>query len=389
MSRSHFPVQTHKQAIVMNDPLSAESNPQLDRLINRRLLEVFIRVGLVGFLVVYCYEIFKPFIGLTLWSVILAVAIHPIHTRMTRTMGGRAGRAAAVLVLVLLFVVFVPTVLLALSFADSVTHFVEHVENGTLRVPPPPDWLASLPAVGQKLHAWWATAHSDLGQTLTQLAPKLRAVILNLLEYAKGVGTALLTFLVSAILAGIWLTYAHAGQSAAISIANRMAGADQGESLVRLSAATIRAVALGVIGIACIQAILLGAGFILMGVPGAGVLALFVLILGILQIPALLVSLPAIIYVFSTQDSTTAAIMFAVYSVVAGSVDSVLKPLMLGRGVDAPMPVILAGALGGLVDAGIIGLFLGAVILALGYQIFMGWVYRDARSNEAAMPTEG
>ena len=121
---------------------------------------------------------------------------------------------------------------------------------------------------------------------------------------------------------------------------------------------TIRAVAQGVIGIACIQALLLGAGFILAGVPAAGILALLVLLLGIMQIPALLISLPTVIYVFMTNDSTTVAIMFAIYTIVAGSVDNVLKPLMLWRGVDAPMPVVLLGALGGMATGGIIGLFL-------------------------------
>jgi predicted PurR-regulated permease PerM len=161
-----------------------------------------------------------------------------------------------------------------------------------------------------------------------------------------------------------------------------MAGPEKGDGLVELSIQTIRAVAQGVIGIACIQALLLGAGFILVGIPAAGVLALLVLLLGILQIPAIVVALPAIIYVFSTNDSTTVAVMFAVYTLVAGSADNVLKPLMLGRGVDAPMPVILLGALGGMATGGIIGLFLGAVLLALGYQLFMAWVYSDNGKEE-------
>jgi predicted PurR-regulated permease PerM len=134
-------------------------------------------------------------------------------------------------------------------------------------------------------------------------------------------------------------------------------------------------VAQGVIGIACIQALLLGAGFILVGLPGAGIWALLVLLLGIVQIPAALVSLPTIVYVLTTHESTTVAIMFTVYTFVAGSVDNILKPLLLGRGVDAPMPVVLLGALGGMASGGIIGLFLGSVMLTLGYQLFMTWVY--------------
>ena len=147
--------------------------------------------------------------------------------------------------------------------------------------------------------------------------------------------------------------------------------------MVTLATATIRSVASGVIGIACVQSLLLGAGFILVGIPAAGILAVLVLVLGIVQIPAALISLPTIIYVFYSHESTTVAVMFAVYTLVAGSVDNILKPLILGRGVDAPMPVILLGALGGMATGGIIGLFSGSVLLALGYQLFMAWVYRE------------
>ena len=116
-----------------------------------------------------------------------------------------------------------------------------------------------------------------------------------------------------------------------------------------------------------------------MGIPAAGIWVLLVLLLGIVQIPAALVSLPTVIYVFYANDSTSVAVMFAVYTVVAGSVDNVLKPLVLGRGVDAPMPIILLGALGGMASAGIIGLFVESVLLALGYQLFMAWVYREKK----------
>ena len=162
-------------------------------------------------------------------------------------------------------------------------------------------------------------------------------------------------------------------------------GQEKGPRLHRLSTATIRSVALGVIGVAFIQALLLGTGFILAGIPAAGVLALLVLLLGIAQLPALLISLPAIAYLWWSGDSTAMNAFFTVYLLVMGMADNVLKPLMLGRGVDAPMPIILIGALGGMVSGGMIGLFLGAVLLTLGYKIFMEWVSRDGAENGGAM----
>jgi predicted PurR-regulated permease PerM len=145
--------------------------------------------------------------------------------------------------------------------------------------------------------------------------------------------------------------------------------------LQSLSAATVRSVAIGVIGVAFIQALLLGIGFIMAGIPAAGVLALVVMLIGIVQLPAAIISLPVIAYLWWAGDgSTMSNIFYSIYLLVAGMADNVLKPLLLGRGVDAPMPVILLGALGGMASGGIIGLFVGAVLLAVGYQVFMDWV---------------
>jgi predicted PurR-regulated permease PerM len=361
----------------MSNEMNLLSNKTLEKLITRKVIDLFIQIGLIGFLVVRCYQIFKPFIGLMLWSVILAVAMYPLHTLIARKMGGRDGRAATALVLVILLSVLIPTTLLVFSFADSTTDLVKQVHNGTLQVPAPSESVAGWPVVGGKLYALWSTAHTDLGGVVARYEPKIAVITKHLLGFAASAGTGILMFLVALVLAGIWMAYACSGHAAAKAIAKRMAGADKGEALVALSTATIRSVAVGVIGIACVQALLLGAGFIMVGIPAAGIWALLVLLLGIVQVPAILVSLPAIIYVFSTNASTTVAVMFAVYAVVAGSADNILKPFVLGRGVDAPMPVILLGALGGMATGGIIGLFLGSVLPALGYQLFMAWVYRE------------
>lgn len=371
---------------------STKKNPSYDmaieKLLPHRSLDLFIRAGLISFLVFYCYQIFKPFIALMLWSVILAVALYPLYASIAHKLGGREGRAATVLILAILLGVLVPTTLLAISFADSLTDFIKHLLDGTFQVPAPNDSVKGWPIIGSKLYALWLAAHDDIGSVVAKFEPKVHSVTKQALGYAASAGTAMLKFLVALVVAGIWMAYAKSGHAAARAIASRMAGPENSDALVKLSVTTIRAVAQGVIGIACIQALLLGAGFILVGIPAAGILALVVLLLGVVQIPAIFVSVPAIIYVFSTNDSTTVAVMFAIYAVIAGSVDNVLKPIMLGRGVDAPMPVILLGALGGMATGGIIGLFLGSVMLALGYQLFMAWVY-NGQGQEEAMDISG
>jgi predicted PurR-regulated permease PerM len=155
----------------------------------------------------------------------------------------------------------------------------------------------------------------------------------------------------------------------------RVAGGSRGETLTKLSIATIRAVALGVIGVAAIQAILIGLALLLAGIRVAGVLAIIVFVLGIAQVPALLITLPVIIYIWVSGDySTGSAILHTIILLLTGISDNILKPLMLGRGVDVPMPVVLLGALGGMASGGILGMFVGATVLALAYEIFMNWV---------------
>ena len=369
----------------MNSETPPLPDSKLENLISRNLMDLFLRVGLLGFLVLECYFIFKPFMRMMLWSIILAVTLYPLHVFISKKMGNKEGRAASILVLSILVGVLVPTTLLVMSFADSSTGFVSQIRDGSFQVPSPPASVASWPVVGDNLFALWTAAHDDIGAVLAKYEPKLLDITKEILGYATSAGTGMLKFLVSLIVAGIWMAYAEPAHESARAIAQRMLGPDKGDNFIHISTTTIRAVAQGVVGIACIQALLLGAGFILVGVPAAGVLALLVLLLGIAQIPALVVALPTIFYVFSTNDSTTVAVMFTVYTLVAGSVDNVLKPLMLGRGADAPMPVILLGALGGMATQGIIGLFLGSVMLALGYQLLMAWVYSE-KGTESAKP---
>jgi predicted PurR-regulated permease PerM len=177
------------------------------------------------------------------------------------------------------------------------------------------------------------------------------------------------------VVAGIMMAWGEAGARAMLEIFERFAGLARGQEFTALSTATVRAVASGVIGIACIQALLIGVSLLIAGVPFAGVLAVIVLVLGIAQLPALLVTLPAIGWIWASGDyATVPAVAYSVLLFVAGFADNVLKPIMLGRGVDAPMPVILIGALGGMATSGILGMFIGATLLALGYQIFMRWV---------------
>ena len=352
---------------------------------SRRLLDVLIRAGLVFVLAALCYRIFSPFISLMAWALILAVTIYPAHQALAGRMRARQGLAATLLVLGGIALIVAPTAVLLTALGHSVHHFVGSVQGNTLHVPAPSPDVAGWPLVGPKLHALWAQAHEDLPAVVQRMQPQLGDLAKAALEMVASIGVAMLMFLFAFVIAGIMMAFGRSGASAAQSIFDRIFGIGRGAEFARLSTATIRAVALGVLGVALIQSIVVGLILMVARVPFAGGLAMLVLVLAIAQLPALLVALPVIGYIWASGDyGTAAAATYTVLLFLAGAIDNVLKPLLLGRGVDAPMPVILLGALGGLAGAGIMGMFVGATLLALGYQIFMWWV----ASNPDAAPAE-
>ncbi|MGJ0484665.1 MAG: AI-2E family transporter, partial [Methylomicrobium sp.] len=160
----------------MNNEIKQLPDKALEKLISRKLLDLFIRIGLLVFLVVFCYQIFKLFIGLMLWSVILAVALYPLHVWLARKMSGKDGLAATTLILGILLSVLIPTTLLVFSFAESTTDLVKQIHSGTLQVPAPHESVAGWPVVGEKVYALWSAAHSDLGALVTQYEPKIAGV---------------------------------------------------------------------------------------------------------------------------------------------------------------------------------------------------------------------
>jgi predicted PurR-regulated permease PerM len=367
----------------MNTPSTPDH--ELEKRRSARLLDVFIRAGLVLAMTMLCYKIFSPFLPLMLWALILAVTMYPIHRQLARRLGGRQGLAATLLVLVSIVLIVVPTSVLLTSLGDSTYDLFNNIRNNTLQIPAPSPSVADWPIVGKKVHLYWSQLHTDLPAVVQSMQPKIGVLAKHSLDIVAGTGGKILQFLFSFIIAGVIMTYGESGAKAAQAIFERIIGTERGKGFANLSTASIRTVAAGVIGIACIQALITGLALIIAGIPWAGVLAMVTLLLGIAQLPAFLVNLPVIGYIwFSGEYNTVAAICYTALLVVSGTADNVLKPLMLGRGVDAPMPVILLGALGGMATTGILGMFLGATLLALGYQIFMWWV-----ANNPDSPSEG
>jgi len=366
--------------------MNSSHRPSNDKLFTAKALEATIHIGLVVLLLYWCFRIAQPFIQIIVWGIIIAVAIHPGYDRLKSALGGRGRLAATLITLLALILLLVPTYMLSESLISTAREYSAHLKEGTLSVPLPSENVRSWPVIGEPLYEFWSLASNNLGAALSKMTPQLKKFGIPLLSAAAGAGVGILKFVVSIIIAGVLLANAAGGGQAARVIATRLTG-EQGTKAVELAVATVRSVTLGILGVALIQTLLAGIGFLAVGVPGAGLWALLVLILAVVQLPTILVMGPIIVYVFSTS-STVIAVVFAIWSILVGISDAFLKPLLMGRGVDVPMLVIFIGAIGGFITSGIIGLFVGAIIFALGYKLFLAWLKEDAQPEPEPSESE-
>lgn len=338
----------------------------------RQAAETTIRIGVLLLVIAWCFQIVRPFITPILWGLIIAVAVGPPYRRLAAALGGRR-RLAAVLFVLLAFVVFIiPAVQLSGTMVEGMRGLADAFREGRLDIPPPPENVATWPVVGQPISAFWTLAAENLQAALARLAPQIRAVGGWLVSAATGVGFAILEFVFSILIAGFVLVHGDSTRAGFHRLTRRLVGA-QGEQFARLTESTVRSVAAGVVGVALIQSLLAGIGLAVAGVPGAGLWALLALFTCVIQLGPLPVLLPAAIWLFATGDPFT-AIVFSAWAALITVTDNVLKPLLLGRGVNVPMLVIFVGSLGGFLSMGIIGLFLGAIVLVVSYTLLKAWL---------------
>jgi predicted PurR-regulated permease PerM len=343
------------------------------------VLDLALQIGLVGFLIYVCSRYISPFSDLLLWSAILAVMLYPLHLRLAVRLGNRW--SALLIGLVGVGVMLVAMVTLVTSLASSLYSLIVGLQNQSLAVPPPPRWLAELPLVGQKLTEAWALVATNLPAAVAKYGGALSEPAARLVSSAGGLAAGQLSFVLSFGIAAVIVAYGRGAADFARRLLGRFTGSEErGAHLVTLTAATIRGVAVGVVGVAVIQSLLLAIGFFAIGLPAAGLWTVMLLLLCIVQVPAVLVTLPIIVYVFA-KEATQPAIIFLVWTLIAGLSDNVLKPLLLGRGLEVPMPVILIGVIGGMIADGLLGLFVGPVVLAVGYVLLIEWMQqRRART---------
>jgi predicted PurR-regulated permease PerM len=350
-------------------------NSEKEPLNKKSMMDLMIRMTLILYLSYLCLKVFAPFALLMLWALIIAIVLFPLHQKLSTKLGGKQGRAASIIVLVGCLIIGTPVIVLGLSLVDHVQDVYRVYESGNMQIKEPSEKVKEWPIVGRKLHALWIEASEDVSSFMANYKDPITSFFKKLLASAASAMGSVAMFMGALVISGFMMAFGEKGSAAMLRIANRITGKERGEKLAKLSVMTIRSVTTGVIGVAFIQALIIGVGLILAKIPAAAVLALVVMFLGILQLPAAIVIIPVIAYMWSSSGSSVVAnVFFTVYFLVGALADNVLKPMLLGRGVDAPMPVVLIGALGGMMASGLIGLFLGATLLAVAYRIFMDWV---------------
>ena len=352
-----------------------------------RLTDMIVRLTLLGLFVFWALDLVGPFMPVVIWSVILAVALQPVHAWLAVQLGGRRRFAAVVLTLVMLAIIVGPVALLGTSMAEAVAVLTDGIHQGTLRVPPPPTGIETWPLIGDEAQAAWTLAASNLDSAIEEYGPTLLPFATAFLQRLAALGLDVLLLAVSVVIAGfLYVSGSHLAEGGRV-VAERIV-ASRGAAFVDLAGLTIRNVSRGVIGVAAIQALLAGLVMAGAGIPGAGLLAFAVLVLCIVQVGPAPVVLPLLIWAWLSL-ATGPALLLTLLLVPITLLDNVLKPMLMGRGLRTPTLVILIGVIGGTITHGLIGLFLGPVVLSVLYELVVAWVNRAPPAALAPEPVAG
>ncbi len=356
-----------------------KNDTKSDHYYRRRAVKISLTLGFLALLISLSYGILKPFIPFLVWGIVFSVGIYPLHRKLMQVLGNRAKLSAVLITLIALSIIAVPVTLFTRSTVESIKQTVEAIENETWEIPPPNESLKEWPLIGKSAYSFLSSANQNMEATFQKYKPQIKKFTPKLTKAITGMLVGLVHFFLAIFIAGALLLVAEPGKKLADRIFRLLAG-PKGAVLTSLSIDTIRSVVNGVIGIAVVQTLFISLGFFLIQLPAAGLVAILLLIVTIVQLPSMLVTIPVIIYVFSSSD-TTPAIIFAIWTTLWSTADSFLKPMLFGKGVDVPMLVILLGAIGGMILGGPIGLFVGSVVLALTYKIMISIIEQTEKES--------
>lgn len=336
-------------------------------------IDTFIKIVLLSILIITTFTIAKPFITLIIWSIIVAVTLYPFYQKITgKFKGKKRSLASTLFIVILLALVITPSINMTQSVVGSSKEIFHKFEEGILDIPPPNTSVKEWPLVGKKIFKAWSSASRDLEKVIKSNPEKVKNSVGWFFDSFAGIMGSVFLSLIAIIIAGMFMSNANSGYKIGLDFSNKIMDG-KGAAFMKMSINTIRSVVKGIILVAIIQAVLAFVGFATVGMSTAGLLAFVVMFAAIIQIPVTLVVIPVIIYIFSIEETTT-AIIFAIYMMVVSLLDNFLKPMLLAKGLQTPMIIIMIGAIGGMISQGILGLFIGPVILAIAHNLYISWV---------------
>ena len=341
------------------------------QLSDNSVYDTTIRLFILLLITVWCLLIMYPFVNILLWSMILAMAMFPMHKKLSAKMGGKPKLASSIIVFTILAIVILPAGLMMGSLVDEMKELKVAYDNGTMTIPPPTEKVKEWPVIGEKLFDTWQAASDNIEHLVIKYKEQLIGVGSKVAKGILSAAGAVIQIMIALFIAGILLAMGGTGEN--IRKFFRKVSGSRGDEFADLTLKTVGTVVKGVLGEATLLAMLNGTVFMLADIPYAGIWSLLVFVFAALQIPALTITIPIMVYCFAVKE-TLPAVAWTISLLTVSLSDNILTPIMLGKGAPVPMPVIYIGVLGGFLLSGFIGLFTGAIVLSLGYKLFVGWI---------------
>ena len=350
-------------------------NPETDKSFNlksKQIIHLVLQMLALAFLLSWCFNILSPFLSPIMWASILAVTLYPMHQKLKKSLKGNSLVSAIVVTSVIFILFLLIGSWLGIRTGSEIKTTIINYQDGKLKIPHPPENVKQWPVIGNKTFQIWTQLTTGVDTIVQKYPEEVRTAATAGIRLLETTGKGLFIFAVSILISGIFLAYADQSATFARAVFNRIINSTKFD-MATITVITIRNVVRGILGVSIIQSVCAGLGFVIAGIPYAGIWTLLCLILAIIQIGIFPIVLGVLIYIWTTGHTTT-AVLLTIYMILVGLLDNILKPLLMGKGAPVPMLIIFLGSLGGFIYSGFIGLFTGAVILSLGYRLFDVWL---------------
>jgi predicted PurR-regulated permease PerM len=352
------------------------------------LTHTVLSVLFIGILIASSFWVIRPFLMPLIWAAVIVVATWPAFEKLKARLGGRHGLAVSVMAVTMLLLIIVPITLAIVTIVGNAGNISAKVSKlSTLSLPAPPDWVSHVPLAGEKITTRWRNfAALSADERTAAVLPYARTGAEWFMAKVGGIGMTMLSFFLTVIIAAILYANGTTVREGLLAFARRLAGR-RGEDVAILAAKAVRGVVLGVVLTALIQAAVGGAGLFLTGVPAAALLTAIMVMLCLAQLGPILVLLPAVIWLYWSGHAGAGTVLLII-TIVAGTIDNVVRPFLIRKGVDLPLLLIFAGVIGGLIAFGVVGLFIGPMVLAVTHALVKQWVAGDTPEETSGVVAE-